>query len=415
MPLSYTNHKRSIMHPIHLYHYPAKANSWNNHPTKKLTPPLTILPKQNTKEKALLGQQIIDAFQSNLPEGYLLMKVRSDGKFVHSGKATFLGYPIQEWIQRNPYISAWLANEKRTKEKAQRLWLDYIENTQKPIRIWFHYPGSTLAPIPIEVHRQFWGEGKDEQESILLLIRDLRDEYCLRAKKRDDANFAKHKIQQQRADFAAQLHDWKVPLTTIESSTWLCLSYNKDGQEDKRSKHLKRIQSAVADLKMDFQNWQLWNEPQSIKEYETVNIRDFIEQRIEVLSNCLKTGQELVYWHQGVETLRTDPYALRHILDNLISNAIKYSPEETKICIHVWADEKQVRFQIMDHGIGIPKDDIPHLLEPRFRAGNSHGVPGNGLGLSNVNRLLKIVGGVLEVQSTLNQGSTFIVTIKNQN
>ena len=164
-----------------------------------------------------------------------------------------------------------------------------------------------------------------------------------------------------------------------------------------------------------YQNWQLWNEPQSIKEYETVNIRDFIEQRIEVLSNCLKTGQELVYWHQGVETLRTDPYALRHILDNLISNAIKYSPEETKICIHVWADEKQVRFQIMDHGIGIPKDDIPHLLEPRFRAGNSHGVPGNGLGLSNVNRLLKRVGGVLEIQSTLNQGSTFIVTIKNQN
>jgi len=70
---------------------------------------------------------------------------------------------------------------------------------------------------------------------------------------------------------------------------------------------------------------------------------------------------------------------------------------------------------IMDHGIGIPKDDIPHLLEPRFRAGNSHGVPGNGLGLSNVNRLVKRVGGVLEIQSTLNQGSTFIVTIKNQN
>lgn len=403
------------MQPIRLYHYPMKATVWNNHHPVTQPPNLKFVPNHHLKEKKLLGQQIIDTFQNNLPESYLLLKVRKDGKFVHAGKSNFLGYPIQKWIHQNPYISAWLADEKRTKEKAQRLWLKYIEHTQRPIRIWFHYPGSTLAPIPLEIHRQFWGEGKDEQESILLLIRDLSQEYKSRARRRSESNDSNRKIQQQRADFAAHLHDWKVPLTTIESSTWLCLRYNKDGQEDKRGKHLKRIQSAVADLKMDFQNWQIWNEPNSTKDYQCIIIRDFVEERIESLNNSLKKGQELIYWHQGVETMHTDPYAVRHILDNLISNAIKYSPEETKIYIHVSADEKQVRFQILDHGMGIPKEDIQYLLEPRFRAGNSNGIPGNGLGLSNVNKLVKRLGGRLEIQSELNHGSTFIVTIKNQN
>ena len=403
------------MQPIRLYHYPMKSAVWNNHQPSSQSAQIAYIPNQHRKEKALLGQQIIDTFQSNLPEGYLLLKVRKDGKFVHSGRTNFLGYPIQKWIHQNPYLSAWLADDKRTKERAQRLWLNYVEHTQKPIRIWFHYPGSTLAPIPLEIHRQFWGEGKDEQESVLLLVRDLRHEYQLRAKSREEAILANRKLQQQRADFSAHLHDWKVPLTTIESSTWLCMRYNKDGQEEKRIKHLKQIQSAVADLKMDFQNWQVWNEPHSTKDYQCILIRDFIEERIEALTNSLKKGQELIYWHQGVDTMHTDPYALRHILDNLISNAIKFSPDETKIYIHVWAEENQIRFQVMDQGMGIPKEDIPHLLEPRFRAANSQGIPGNGLGLSNVNKLVKRLGGTLEIQSTPNQGSTFIVTIKKQN
>jgi signal transduction histidine kinase len=246
------------------------------------------------------------------------------------------------------------------------------------------------------------------------LARDLSHEYELRTKARSACRKSKENLQKQREDFSAYLHDWKVPLSVIESSVWLCQRYNKEGQAIKRENHLKRIETALNELKIDFQNWQVWNNPKSLEENRCINIREFMEERLEMLSSSLKKGQKISYWHQGVEYMYTDPYAIRHIVDNLISNAIKYSPQNSKIKIKIWADQKQVRFEIIDQGIGIPKEDIPHLLEPRYRAGNSNGIAGNGLGLSNVNKLIKRLDGLIEIQSTLNQGSTFIITIQNK-
>jgi len=236
----------------------------------------------------------------------------------------------------------------------------------------------------------------------------------LRVKARREQRKSNEILRKQREDFSAHLHDWKVPLSVIESSIWLCQRYNKDGQAEKRANHLKRIETALNELKTDFQNWELWNNPKSSDDKRCIKIRAFMEERIEMLSSSLKKGQTISFWHQGVESMHTDPYAIRHILDNLISNAIKYSPQNTEIKIKIWAYDKKVRFEIIDQGIGIPKEDIPHLLKPRFRAGNSHGIPGNGLGLSNVEKLIKRLDGLLEIQSTINQGSTFILTIQNK-
>lgn len=403
------------MQPVRLFHYPMRSALLNTLQKNQTSPSVPRTQERAQNQETVAGKEVVDRFQKILPEGYLLIKVRKDGKIIHAGRSSFIGYPIQDWIQQNPYLSNWLETAGRTKEKAQRIWLNYLENVQQPIRIWFHYPGFTQSPVPLEIHRTLWEAENEEEESVLILIRDLQKEYSLRTKARNESIEAHRKYEQQRADFAAHLHDWKLPLSTIESSNWLCQRYNKAGQEAKQAKHLNRISMAVNELKMDFQNWQIWNEPNNQKEQAPLSIRNFLEERIEIISTQLKQGQKLNYWHQGVDQIYTDSYALRHILDNLIANAIKYSPEETRIDIHVWADPKKVRFQISDQGIGIPKEDLPRLMEPRFRASNSNGIAGNGLGLSNVYKLVKRLGGALEVQSTLNHGSTFILTIQNQN
>lgn len=403
------------MQPVQLFHYPMRSALLNTLQKIQLVPVVTRTLDREKVQLTHAGKQVVDQLQEILPEGYLLLKVRKDGKVLHAGLSNYIGYPIQNWIKENPFLSNWFLSAGRSKDKAQRIWLNYLENVKQPIRIWFHYPGCTQSPVPLEIHRTFGEDENESEESVLILIRDLQKEYSIRKKARGKSIEAHRKFEQLRSDFAAHLHDWKLPLSTIISSTWLCQRYNKVGQEAKQSMHLNRISVAVNELKMDFQNWQIWNEPNIEKEQAPLSIRSFVEQRIEIITTQLKHGQKINYWHQGVDQIQTDSYALRHILDNLIANAIKYSPEETRIDIHIWADPKKVRFQITDQGIGIPKEDLARVMEPRFRASNSNGIPGNGLGLSNVNKLVKELGGSLEIQSTLNHGTTFILTIQNQN
>jgi PAS domain S-box-containing protein len=101
----------------------------------------------------------------------------------------------------------------------------------------------------------------------------------------------------------------------------------------------------------------------------------------------------------------------RHIFGNLLSNAIKYSPEGGEVHFGATVHAKEVEFQVVDRGIGLPEQDIPRLFETFFRASNSGKIPGTGLGLSIVQRAVELHGGRISVASELGQGTTFTVVL----
>jgi len=109
-----------------------------------------------------------------------------------------------------------------------------------------------------------------------------------------------------------------------------------------------------------------------------------------------------------------DEKLLRHILSNLISNAIKYSPQGGTVSFDVTCNADAVLFRISDQGIGIPEEDLPHLFESFYRAGNVGNVSGTGLGLSIVKRSVDRHGGIIEVESLPGKSTTFRVTIPLQ-
>ncbi|MEO1298093.1 MAG: sensor histidine kinase, partial [Cyanobacteria bacterium J06636_16] len=106
-----------------------------------------------------------------------------------------------------------------------------------------------------------------------------------------------------------------------------------------------------------------------------------------------------------------DKRLLRSVLGNLLTNAIRYTPEDKTIRLKLSKRQRQLMFQVQDEGIGIPLEDRQHLFEPFHRGRNVSNIPGTGLGLSIVKQLVDLQQGSIEVTSKVGVGTTFTVRL----
>lgn len=102
---------------------------------------------------------------------------------------------------------------------------------------------------------------------------------------------------------------------------------------------------------------------------------------------------------------------LRHVWSNLLSNAIKFSPVGGMVQICLTARENEISFQIRDHGPGIPESAMKHIFSKFYQADSSHKQEGNGLGLSLVEKILRIEEGSIQAENCVDGGCRFTVTL----
>lgn len=134
-------------------------------------------------------------------------------------------------------------------------------------------------------------------------------------------------------------------------------------------------------------------------------------------------GRAIEYKHQDLELtiapelppLRGNPIRLRQMMDNLLVNAIKYTPENGKIRVALKAKADKIIFEVSDNGIGIPKEDLKHIFEKFYRAINApKDLPGTGLGLAIVRSIVENHQGRVSVESEPGKGSKFVVELPTQ-
>ena len=109
--------------------------------------------------------------------------------------------------------------------------------------------------------------------------------------------------------------------------------------------------------------------------------------------------------------LHADPVRIGELLDNLMSNAIKYTPEGGVVTVVVARDHGTVHLEVKDTGVGIPPDEVQKLFERFFRASTSSVASGTGLGLSITKSIVEAHRGKIWVESTLGEGTTFLVDL----
>lgn len=212
-------------------------------------------------------------------------------------------------------------------------------------------------------------------------------------------------------------HEIKTPLTILISSLDNVTEHSGTGEDSK-----KRIKTTVKRINSLFEqmlNFQKVTSQDALAiDISQINLHDHLKKRIHNFSPLTKERNlEIICnnnWYENYFYFDKD--ILDKIFLNLISNAIKYSFKNGKIVINLDKTTLgELKIEITDQGLGIPKDQQKFILRRYYRGRNviNSQRPGTGLGLMMVKKLLEKTGGSIEFNSEENKGTTFIITLKN--
>ncbi|HXC04011.1 MAG TPA: hybrid sensor histidine kinase/response regulator, partial [Bacteroidia bacterium] len=204
-------------------------------------------------------------------------------------------------------------------------------------------------------------------EETILELKETKKELDVALSKEKELNELKSRFVSMAS------HEFRTPLATILSSLSLIKRYSEPVDQEKRSKHIIRIETAIrnlTELLNDFLSIGKLEEGKVMAVYESFNIKHFITTVTGEMQSITRPGQEIHYTHQGSEQIFLDPKILKNILNNLCSNAIKFSPDGGHIYLTSESEPTLVRITVKDNGIGIPDADQKNLFDRFFRAHN---------------------------------------------
>jgi PAS domain S-box-containing protein len=212
-------------------------------------------------------------------------------------------------------------------------------------------------------------------------------------------------------------HEFRTPLSTVLSSTYLLSKYTTTEDNAKREKHIQRIISSVNllnDILNDFLSVGKIEEGKIQVKNTAFELQDFAQKTIAEMRMVAQPQQKIVYRHIGPSDVCVDANLLKHILHNLLSNAIKFSPAHGIIEVFTQLEGDTLTLRVSDNGIGISKEDMKHLFERFFRATNAANVQGTGLGLHIVMKYVELMNGRISCHSELEQGTSFVIQVPSK-
>ena len=213
-------------------------------------------------------------------------------------------------------------------------------------------------------------------------------------------------------------HEFRTPLSTILSSANLIARQNEPGKEEQRLKNVERIKTSVknlVDILNEFLSLGRLEEGKVSVKPEAFDLLTFMEAIVQELEHAQKPGQQVrIDAQPSTIPVTLDKQFVRNIFLNLLSNALKYSPEGKPVDIILRPQPVSIQVQIADQGVGIPEDEHKHLFDLFFRARNATNIQGTGLGLPIVKKYIDLMQGDIAVESRLESGTTFTVTLPRE-
>ena len=254
---------------------------------------------------------------------------------------------------------------------------------------------------------------KDRTQNLEHLIVELE-------KARDEASrsFEKEKdLNQLKTRFVSMAsHEFRTPLSSVQLSASLIDKYLQKEDPENILKHTSKIKNSVSHLTgilndfLSLEKLEAGKTEVVIQEFDLVTYSEAIIEEMQLIA---KQNQNIVYQHTGAQSkVKLDQALLKNAVINLVSNAIKYSGENTFIEFNTEVDDSEIFIIVKDNGIGIPVEEQKHLFEPFFRANNTGNIPGTGLGLNIVKRYVEMMGGQVICNSAQHKGTTITLIFK---
>ncbi len=366
------------------------------------------------------SETMFRTFLNNLDVGVTIRNLIGHYEFVNQATLDFLGKEsggssapsgLERCLSKNSVFASWAVADQGVASNGQASQFDF------PI----HWGGRdwvlNVRKLPLCI-------ASDAITHVCTLISDVTEQR--RMEKEESENRAQRETYHlmQREFISMVSHEFRTPLTSIKGVHYLLASKSRQLPPENAADWARLLTmqgSAIATLVELVDQVLLLNRIEHMSQEmptQPVALAEFIRQITERITRSLEVSdasdqKRLLLELNITEDFFTivDEQQMRAAVENLVSNALKYSPESGKvhICVRTRADFWELK--VMDRGRGIPPHDMKKLFQPFHRASNVGQVPGTGLGLTIIKRVTDYHRGHVEVESELGRGTTFTLRI----
>lgn len=233
---------------------------------------------------------------------------------------------------------------------------------------------------------------------------------------KEEALEQSRKLNELKSHFISMIsHEFRTPLSILYSSIEILRDLSEKITDEQRRDLFIKIEGAIDSFV------ELLNDVITLNKADVGKYKVSVE-KIDIVALIKRIAREehinnfpisnIKYHIKTSDTVvQSDKKLIKHIVSNLLSNALKYTPSEKNVHITVFSDPESFTIEIRDEGVGIPDDEQPYIFDPFMRARNVEHINGNGLGLAIVNRFIKLLQGSITFSSTINEGSTFTISL----
>lgn len=322
-----------------------------------------------------------------------LVSISMDGDILHANPIALSILNIEERdIKNYKYDDIMMGlNEKIT--------LDYVKEKNQ-------WQGNAIISANSSIYRAKYApfkNDKDEIGGLIVVFQDITEQ---------------HKLDNMRKEFVANVsHELKTPITTIKSYTETLIDGAIDNKEisiqflNVVNDECDRMARIVRDLlqlsNLDYKQMKWKNVKTSVK-----NIIDSAYTKIKISAE--EKGQTIkIHIPEDVHDVFVDKDGFEQVLLNIMSNAIKYTPDNGEIYVSARNEQDKIIISVKDDGIGIPTEDMNRIFERFYRVdkARSRDLGGTGLGLSIARQIVEAHGGQIWLESEMNMGTEVFIMI----
>lgn len=253
------------------------------------------------------------------------------------------------------------------------------------------------------------------QKILLTFLNEITDRKYLEVEIKNNLEKEKELNMLKSRFIAVVSHEFRTPLAGIQSGIQLLERYGYKWDDTKKQDIYNDIYKSIRYTNMLLDDVSLIGKDESGK----VTFNPSLSKIEEI---CLLSIEGVKAIHEDAASINfsivpesissfADESLLRHILNNILSNSVKYSAPGSIVDFTVRIASGNIVFTVSDHGIGIPENDLEHIFETFHRASNVDTIKGTGLGLSIVKRCVELHEGTIKIESKLNIGTTITVKI----
>jgi PAS domain S-box-containing protein len=292
-----------------------------------------------------------------------------------------------------------ISDRKKSEIEIQRLNTNLEKKVEDRTKELFE----TMHKLNIENNKR-----KIAQDELAIALQEL--ELALSTEK--DTNELKSRF------IATMSHEFRTPLTGILNSTYIIEKYIENYDISSIRDYTGKIQNQVHKLTSLINDvLHLSKEEFEMKRYVSgkIDLISFVQQIIDEIKLIDLNNHNIEYIYEMDSIIvNLNSRLLEHIFKNFISNAVKYSPQNSTIKIIISEVGDSIITEFYNTGIGIAEYDLENIFKPFYRSGNVGKTEGTGLGLSIAKTSIDTIGGSVVVKSELNAYAQFIVTIPKE-